>query len=190
MLQKLILMAGVLVVLLGISEQGYSQECTANCNGGDVTVDLAAECMCLGQGKCFKVAIGKDGPTMTTSGNGTIGDANGAKYQTTQGPGTTGYDRDALAMGIPGNDAVGKWIHKTSGCGPGGGRQTLGCIAVPCDKWPDVKAMKGKSISVCGGNQDNGTTGADGRPVQRNSAESNDIQDGDLDFTESTNTRR
>lgn len=172
----------ILFLILGLSWGARAQSCTANCEGGDMVVDLEAACMCLNGNNCFHIAIGKDGPTMTTSGNGTIGDANGAKYKTTSGPGTTSYDRDALAMGIPGNDKVGKWIHKTSGCGPVSGkenaRQTLGCIAVPCDKWPEVKQMKGKKISVCHGNNNDAGSYKDS---DRYSGESNDVYDGDRD---------
>jgi hypothetical protein len=65
-------------------------------------------------------------------------------------------------MGIDGNDKYGKWIHTTSGCKQGGSNATLGCIAVPCNKWPEVKAMKGKNLTVCGGSGGGGTGGGGG----------------------------
>ncbi len=133
-------------------QNGGSVECKTMCPGGgaDVIVNLAAKCMCLNKTNCFKVSIGKNGPTMTSNGTGKLGDAKGARYQTKAST-STSYDNDALAMGIPGNDKFGKWIHKTRNCAPAGNNSTKGCVAVPCDKWPEIKQMKGKTIKVCGG---------------------------------------
>lgn len=103
--------------------------------------------MCVGR-DCFQVGIGKNGPKMTQSGTGTLGEASGAKYRTLK-KATTKYDRDALAMGIPGNDQYGKWIHKTRKCRPTS--TTLGCVAVPCSKWPLVKRAKGRKVTICNG---------------------------------------
>lgn len=135
-----------------IAQAQCSSTCQANAS---VTVDLNAKCMCV-KGKCFLIDIGKNGPSMTAGGGGQLGPAKGAKYQTKSGPGTTSYDNDAIAMGIPSNDAVGKWIHKTRGCSQGGRNATKGCIAVPCDKWPEVKQQMGEPLMVCGGSSGSG----------------------------------
>lgn len=133
--------------------------CTASCPGeGDVEVNLQDKCMCLGD-ECFEISIGRNGPEMTASGTGVLAEAEGAKYSTKPGPGSTGYDKDAIRMGIPSNDGVGKWIHKTQGCSPGGGENTKGCIAVPCDRWPEVKAKMGGVLKVCGSSQNSVGTG-------------------------------
>lgn len=142
----------VFVVFAASSVARASGECEAKCSGdGEVKVDLEAKCMCLSDEKCFQVSIGKDGPKMTTQGHGRIGRAQGVKYQTKIFS-SADYDNDALDTGIPENTAVGKWIHKTSNCSPGGGQETLGCIAVPCEHWKDVKEQFGKTLDVCGGN--------------------------------------
>jgi hypothetical protein len=145
-----------------------------------VVVNLKEKCLCIrpspaeiGLGsapKCFLINIGLMGPDMTHSGIGKPHPANGAKYQTKPGAGNNEYDKDAIAMGISENDAVGKWIHKTRGCNDIGGRQaTKGYIAVPCKHWMDVKAallpevVDGQntepppSFAVCGSNA-KGTT--------------------------------
>lgn len=78
---------------------------------------------------------------------------NGERYQTLRGKGSTKYDRDAINMGIPENSDYGKWIHKIQNCGPGGGTSTIGCVGIPCDKWPEVKALaaQGKKVQICNG---------------------------------------
>lgn len=137
--------------------QGSAPECQkgqVTCNGNAaVKVDLGSKCACI-KDECFKVAIGKNGPTQTHAGHGRIRKAQGAKYQTTPGPGTTSYDKDALDMGIQENTAVGKWLHKPQGCGSvegNNGLQTKGCIAIPCDMWPKLKEQIGEELEVCGG---------------------------------------
>jgi hypothetical protein len=143
---------------------GGSGSCSAQCNNAKpagITVNLATKCMCVDGKNCFLINIGTGGPNMTTSGNGKLGDANGAKYQTKPGA-STSYDNDALAMGIGPNDSAGKWIHKTRNCSPGGSAATLGCIAVPCDKWPEVKKQKGKDLTVCGSGATGGTGSGSG----------------------------
>jgi hypothetical protein len=133
--------------------------CQASCpNGGEFFVDLQARCMCIKGHDCFKINIGKSGPNMTTGGVGKTHPAEGSKYQTKSGPGNTGYDNDAIATGIQGNDAVGKWIHKAGGCIADGSQVTKGCIAVPCDKWPAIKQEMGQSVVVCGSTT-SGTSG-------------------------------
>lgn len=139
-------------------------ECSMSANCGfnvAVSVDLNSKCMCV-KGNCFLIGIGKNGPSMTTGGAGQLKEAKGAKYQTKPGPGTTGYDNDAISTGIPGNDNVGKWIHKTRGCSAGGTNSTKGCIAVPCDKWPEVKQQMGQSLMICGGSSGPGSGGHGG----------------------------
>jgi hypothetical protein len=133
--------------------------------------------MCLSTGECFKIDIGKNGPNMTNGGQGKTHPAEGAKYQTTSGPGTTGYDKDAIATGIQGNDAVGKWIHKTRGCTQGGNMATKGCIGVPCDVWPLVKKEMGQNIVICGStSHGDGGQGSD-HMSGRNSGESDEEYD-------------
>lgn len=129
-----------------------------------VIADLEAQCMCIGN-DCFEISIGKYGPKMTRNGTGIIGNAQGLRYRTKQGPGSTVWDNDALRMGIPQNDSGsgvkhitngGKWIHKTGQdkngkCIEPTTYTTLGCIGVPCDQWPKLKNAFGASFSVCGG---------------------------------------
>lgn len=138
-------------------------------------VNLQNRCMCVpldgGGRECFEIGIGRTGPSMTASGVGKIGEANGAKYQTKPGA-STGYDNDALAMGIGDNDAVGKWIHKPKNCAPARSYRTKGCIAVDCDKWPLVKKQMGKQIAVCGGAKNTGK-------IRKNSSQSSVIDDSD-----------
>ena len=128
--------------------------CTVSCNNskGYIQVDIRSKCMCISGSTCFKVDIGKPG-TFTTNGLGTMGKASGATYSTKAGAGdSTRFDFDAVSMGISANAAYGKWIHKSRSC-QGGGQSTIGCIGVPCAKWPEVKALalQGKSVQVCGG---------------------------------------
>jgi len=106
--------------------------------------------MCIDGGDCFLIDTGRGGPEQTQSGSANTHDAHGGSYQTYPGPGSTSYDHDAIATGLPANDTVGKWIHKTERCAPGGRNATLGCIAVPCNKWPEVKQQKGKRVFICG----------------------------------------
>lgn len=88
---------------------------------------------------------------MTTSGTGKItDDVAGAKYQSIPGSQSTGYDKDAMKTGIEANSAVGKWIHKTRNCKPGGTPSTLGCIGVPCNQWPLMKKQANKTMVICG----------------------------------------
>lgn len=155
------LLAAGLAFPLGASALG---ECEASCPGAasdKVVVDVAGMCMCVGEDDCFKVDIGKDGPQMTDEGapDDKLEGCQGGKYQAKDRP-NNGYDNDCLKMGIPGNDGVGKWIHKTSACHPGGNRATLGCIAVPCEHWTDlVEKAKGKmSLVVCNGGKNGGTS--------------------------------
>lgn len=137
------------------SYQNPGGSCRVSCGGNStVKVDVTAHCMCISGVECFKVDIGKRGPGMTTDGTGVIGgNVRGARYQTLPWSQTKNgvHDQDALSMGIPGNDAVGKWIHKTRGCTPGGQNRTLGCIGVPCNHWTQIKSQIGKSLQVCNG---------------------------------------
>ena len=133
-------------------------------SGSRVVADLEAQCMCVDD-NCFEISIGKYGPKMTRNGTGIIGSAPGSRYTTRPGPGTTSWDNDALRMGIPQNDsgagvsnitAGGKWIHKTGRdangrCVEPTQYTTLGCIGVPCDQWPNMKAARGSTFTVCGG---------------------------------------
>ena len=130
-----------------------AQSCkpTADCQGNGVTVDLKTQCMCIDKGaKCFQVGIGSAGPPMTTSGTGRLADCNGRVYQSKMNP-TTGYDNDCMTTGIPENHSTGKWLHKPANCMDARTYRTRGCIAVPCDMWPQVKAQKGQEIVVCNG---------------------------------------
>ena len=149
----------VLTALL-ILESGANADtsCKVSCSGnGSVQVDLESKCMCIEKDNCFLIQIGKNGPKMTTQGHGKIGEAHGGKFQT-KSTSSTSYDNDAMDMGIPENTAVGKWIHKSVNCGPGGTNSTLGCIGVPCEHWPEIKKEMGKDLDVCGG----------GAPMSRN----------------------
>lgn len=165
--------------------------CQAKCSGdGEVKVDLENKCMCLSDQHCFMISIGKDGPKMTTQGHGRLGPAKGKKYQT-KSTSSTDYDNDAMDTGIPENTAVGKWIHKTSACGPGGGQETLGCVAVPCEKWKDVKEEMGKTLDICGGNSP--VSRMKTRPVlttPQKDAEMDDSQESsESDYTPTTEKR-
>lgn len=141
-----------LLLMAPLKSWAQNAECRASCNGnGAVQVDLEQKCMCINKDNCFKVNIGSEGPSMTTQGHGKLGEAKGEKYHTLPNA-SSGYDEDAIDTGIPENTAVGKWIHKTQGCGPGGNNATKGCIAVPCEHWKDVKEQMGKDLDVCGGN--------------------------------------
>lgn len=153
-----------LFLAIVLSSAIASAECSMSANCGfnvAVSVDLNSKCMCV-KGNCFLINIGKNGPSMTTGGSGQLKEAKGAKYQTKPGPGSTSYDNDAISTGIPGNDNVGKWIHKTQGCSPGGSNATKGCIAVPCDKWPEVKQQMGQPLMICGGSSGPGSSGGGG----------------------------
>lgn len=146
------------------TEEAHAQACQASCGqGSDIEVNLQARCMCLKGGECFKIDIGKNGPSMTTSGTGVLKGAAGAKFSTKKGAGTNSYDNDAISTGISQNDAVGKWIHKTQARTTTGRNSTKGCIGVPLDKWTLVKKAAGlenasgpndkgtgKRITVCG----------------------------------------
>jgi hypothetical protein len=128
--------------------------CDVSCpvQKGKVMVDIKNKCMCISGEECFKVDTGKPG-TYTTNGLGNMGRANGDLYSTKAGPGdATKFDFDAVSMGIGSNTVYGKWIHKARDC-QGGGESTIGCIGVPCAKWPKVKklALAGNSLQVCGG---------------------------------------
>ena len=117
-----------------------------------VSINVSKQCMCLGK-KCFKVGIGKDGYTMTTNGFGKLKKTPpGIKYKT-YATSKVEYDNDAIAMGIPQNDAVGKWIHKPKNCVRADTYRTHGCIAVPCEMWIELKAAMNESaeLTVCGG---------------------------------------
>lgn len=139
------------LLFIPLFSRAQNTECRASCNGeGAVQVDLEQKCMCIDKTNCFKVSIGKDGPKMTTQGHGKLGKAEGKKYST-KSSSSSGYDNDAIDMGIPENTEVGKWIHKTSDCGPGGNNSTKGCIAVPCEHWKAVKEEMGEDIDICGG---------------------------------------
>lgn len=157
-----------LLLLIGpVSEAGNTKNtkrntsvtssCSVSCGSrsASITVDIAKRCMCIKGGSCFLIDVGpkRDG-AQTTNGIGVMSaDVNGAQYQTRKGPGTDGYDRDAIKMGIKENSNYGKWIHKTRNCKKGGGTSTAGCVAVPCDKWKDVKALaiSGKKVEICNG---------------------------------------
>lgn len=86
-----------------------------------VRINVAARCMCVGQ-DCFRVGIGSS-PSMTNNGTGRLGlvggtyNRRGGRYRTRRRT-SRFYDDDAIAMGIPRNDSVGKWIHKPRNCGP------------------------------------------------------------------------
>lgn len=135
--------------------------CSAKCPGTTgVSVDLAEQCMCLSGGEgCFEIGIGAQGPSQTSSGTGKMHEAQGEKYQTKMGVDTsTRYDKDAIATGIPGNDSVGKWIHKPRNCAPAKSYGTKGCIAVDCENWPLIKKefQMGSSITICNGGSGGG----------------------------------
>jgi hypothetical protein len=134
------------------SNPGGSCDVSCNSTKGYIQVDVQAQCMCITGGSCFKVDTGKPG-TFTTNGLGRMGKATGNTYSTKAGPGdSTKFDYDAVSMGIASNAAYGKWIHKARDC-QGGGKSTIGCIGVPCAKWPAVKklALEGKSVQICNG---------------------------------------
>ncbi len=133
--------------------------CTPSCGGNAyIQIDVRAQCMCIGE-KCFKVGIGYDGASMTTSGHGKIKKTPpGEKYQTHENRYSTEYDDDALAMDIPENDTRGKWLHKPRDCAKAETYSTEGCIAVPCDMWPLLKQVyqqtddeSKKELTVCNG---------------------------------------
>lgn len=143
-----------LILSFSVNAGTDTDACQTRCAGqSPVKIDVARQCMCVGN-KCFKVGIGHDGSMMTKSGTGKLGPTPpGEKYQTFSTD-STGYDKDAIAMGIPGNDSVGKWIHKPANCVNAETYSTKGCIAVPCDLWPLLKqAMREQAeLTVCNGN--------------------------------------
>lgn len=144
-----------------------AEECEAECPGVDagneqIVVNLKDRCMCTGK-KCFKVDIGADGPSMTSSGSSEkkIEGCKGGEFQSKPNP-NNGYDNDCLKMDIGPNDSVGKWIHKTSGCKDGGTLSTLGCIGVPCEHWVDlVKQTRENTtkLEVCGSQKGRASSG-------------------------------
>ena len=137
------------------------RECRSS--GSHVQIDLKAQCMCVGS-SCFQIGVGRFGPNQTRNGTGTIGQARGLRYSTRKKT-TNRWDSDAVAMGIPQNDAGrsargrklavtggGKWIHKIGQCvSPVVNYATNGCVTVPCENWPLVKRAMGKRLTVCGG---------------------------------------
>lgn len=144
-----------------------NQECVSS--KSHVQIDLAAQCMCVG-GTCFEVAIGKFGPKQTRNGTGRIGNAPGGRYRTHRTTVTDRWTNDAVAMGIPQNDAGrssaganlpvtsgGKWIHKVGVDSAGNcitpptRYVTAGCVGVPCSEWDHVKSAMGQAVTVCGG---------------------------------------
>lgn len=134
------------------SNPGGSCQVTCNSSKGEVQVDIKTRCMCISGSDCFKIDIGRAG-TFTTNGLGKMGPATGTSYRTKPGSGNSkNWDNDAVSMGIQSNTAYGKWIHKSRSCG-GGGASTIGCIGIPCERWPEVKAvaLSGKSLQVCNG---------------------------------------
>lgn len=174
-----------------IMAQGVREGCQASCpGGGNVVVDLKARCMKLSSGKTIPIDIGKDGPNMTVGGQGKLHKADGAKYQT-KPYATRGYDNDAIATGIQGNDAVGKWIHKTRGCQASGRQVTKGCIAISCKDWPEVKkeltgsgpgnGEAGNTITICGSTNDGKGIDATGKNGGRGSGETGDEDYDDYD---------
>lgn len=142
-----------LILSIIANAQTDTNACQVRCSGNaPVKIDVAGQCMCV-EDRCFKVGIGWDGASMTDSGNGKLHPTPpGEKYQTFPTD-STAYDKDAIAMGIPGNDATGKWIHKPANCVNAETYHTKGCIAVPCDIWPILKnAMRKEAdLTVCNG---------------------------------------
>lgn len=146
--------------------------CQTRCAGNaPVKIDVAGQCMCVGD-KCFKVGIGHDGSMMTASGNGKLTKTPpGEKYKTYENNDSPADD--AIAMGIPSNDAVGKWIHKPANCANAETYRTKGCIAVPCDVWTLVKDAyrEGSDLTVC-----NGRSSGPSRPPSYNREWNEDTQ--------------
>ena len=156
---------GIYVILITSAlfwaQASWADPCTTSCPGSRAAmkVNMADRCMCVGS-KCFKIDIGGKGNFSTTNGTGkTALDVKGAKYRTLDGPGTKKYDEDAIRMGISANDKHSKWIHKAKDCGVkagekgiGGRTRTAGCVGVPCEYWPLVKAEAGKYVTICGAN--------------------------------------
>lgn len=150
----------LILLLLALTTQyalpAYADgDCTSSCgsSAGQISVDIAAHCMCVDakENKCFKIDTG-GAAHPTYNGSGNLHDAEGAKYQTKKGVATADYDNDAIATGIAGNDHAGMWIHKAGD--EGGNDTTLGCMGVPVDHWKDVKeAYNNKEVTkvtVCG----------------------------------------
>ncbi len=129
------------------------------CGGGSIRVDVSARCMCI-HDECFPVSIGSGGPSWTHNGTSRLGLTGGVLDRNSRGAGgiyetksttTNRYDNDAIAMGIPGNDRVGKWFHKPANCIHPSRYATAGCIAVPCEQWANLKSNVGSEVTVCGG---------------------------------------
>ncbi len=179
-------------------EGGYSGTCNItnpDCvKSSKVRVDVSAKCMCIGF-DCFKVSIGAGGPGWTRNGTSRIGLTSGIFDRNSRGAGgiyetksttTNAYDNDALAMGIPSNDAVGKWFHKTAGCVKPERYQTAGCVAVPCEKWAKLKSEIGSEVTICGGRGSGGLFSRPPRPslsgiidqVTENAAYVDSVQEG------------
>lgn len=145
----------------------------ATCHSSTVRVDIATKCMCIGR-ECFKVGTAPVAWKTTVNGTSHLGltsgvfDRVGGRYRTRSNT-TTAYDDDALAMGIPGNDSpIGKWFHKPAGCQNAETYPTIGCVAVPCNKWPLLKSQIGAEVTICGGNPPrNGRLNHQGGPPPR-----------------------
>ncbi|MGH1468111.1 MAG: hypothetical protein ACRBBP_04410 [Bdellovibrionales bacterium] len=129
------------------------------CGGTTIRVDVSARCMCI-KDECFPVSIGSGGPSWTHNGTSVLGPTGGIFDRNRRGAGgiyetksttTNSYDNDAIAMGIPGNDAVGKWFHKPANCVHPSRYATAGCVAVPCEHWANLKSNVGTEVTVCGG---------------------------------------
>lgn len=141
---------------------GYRGSCyisNPTCGTSGVKVDVSARCMCIDL-ECFPVSIGSGGPGMTHNGTSRLGLTGGVLDRNSRGAGGTyetksitrnSYDNDAIAMGIPRNDAVGKWFHKPANCLHPSRYTTAGCIAVPCEQWANLKSSIGEEVTVCGG---------------------------------------
>lgn len=127
-----------------------------------VYVDIAAKCLVYpGQPEGVMIGTGAPG-TFTTEGEAVMREAKGVKYQTQSGSSCNPNSvvesngrKDAIATGIPENDAVGKWIHKVESKG-GKPSSTLGCIGLAPAEFCRLKEYwernKGKvKIKICNG---------------------------------------
>lgn len=160
MILKLFIPKIVLLLFFLSPQVEAATSCNVSCgtfNSSAIVVDVKNRCLCIKGQECFKIDTGRPGRdgAQTTNGTGTMSlTVAGDRYRTLKGPGTTKSDRDAIDMNIPANSVPGKWIHKIQSCGPGGGTSTIGCVGVPCDKWPTVKAIAAKGgsrIHICNG---------------------------------------